>query len=137
MPLAEASLFIAGTILCGQCIVVEGSGTYDSKKMTMRIDSDSDVPRVESGNTELRGQDGFSEECCAAQDVDVHVSEGQRPVISGAASQRLSFEEEHRPTPAASERLSIDEEYRPMPLGVRFRSEWDGKWGEASERVSW
>ena len=115
----------------------------DYEKMTTRIDSDSDVPRVETGNTELRGQEGFSEECwrradeAAAQDVDVHVSEGQRPVISGAASQRLSFEEEHRPTPAASERLSFDEEYRPTPLGVRFRSEWDGKWGDASERVSW
>lgn len=108
----------------------------------MRIDSDSDVPRVETGNTALRGQEGFSEECwrradeAAAQDVDGHVSRSA-PVISGAASQRLSFEEEHRPTPAASERLSFDEEYRPTPLGVRFRSEWDGKWEEASERVSW
>jgi len=103
---------------------------YESTKMTMTTDSDV----AQSGNTELRGQEGFSE---AAQDVDVHVSEGQRPVISGAASQRLSFEEEHIIRQAASERLSFDEEYRPTPLGVRFRSEWDGKWGDASERVSW
>ena len=32
---------------------------------------------------------------------------------------------------------SFEKEYKATPLGVRLRSEWNDKWGDSSERVSW